>query len=182
MTTSTVSPVGPGWHERRAPESRVSQIVSFVLANREYGIDVLRVQEIIPPASITPMPDAPDYICGQINLRGRAIPVVDLRRRFGLAIAEDNEDSRILVVTVHNDAAGLLVDSVNGVLRIDRGRLHQPTTGEAGIDRSFIRGVVQWKAGPLILLNAKNVVAQDALLVSPNHHAGGTVKSASTGQ
>ena len=111
MTTAVAQPTAPQTDQEQlaAPneQDNVSQIVSFRLGYEEYGVDIMRVQEIILNGQITKMPEVPDYICGLINLRGHVIPIVDLRMRFGMAAAENNEHTRIVV------------DAVDEVLRIN---------------------------------------------------------------
>ena len=112
--------------DKRANIGSVSQIVSFRLANEEYGIDIMRVQEIILMGQITCMPEVPDYICGLINLRGHVIPIVDLRRRFRLPAAADNEHARIIVVNVNRQTIGIVVDAVNEVPRVNPDQAEPP--------------------------------------------------------
>lgn len=138
----------------------VSQIVSFRLANEEYGVDIMRVQEIILPGQITKMPEVPDYVCGLINLRGHVIPIVDLRKRFGLPAAENNEHTRIIVVNVATKTIGIVVDAVNEVLRINLEQVEPPPSSIAGIDNAYIRGLVKFNEKLLILLNIENLLSQ----------------------
>jgi purine-binding chemotaxis protein CheW len=97
-----------------------SQLVTCRVGGEEFAVDILSVQEIIRMVDITRVPKAPSFVEGVINLRGRIIPVLDLRRRLGIADAERTAQSRIVVVTVRGRAVGLVVDSVSEVLRIPR--------------------------------------------------------------
>lgn len=137
-----------------------TQIVSFRLANEEYGVDIMRVQEIILTGQITQMPQVPDYICGLINLRGNVIPIVDLRKRFGLTVAKNDENTRIIVVNVADKTIGIVVDAVNEVLRISSEQTEPPPSSIVGIDHSYIRGLVKFDDKLLILLNIDNVLSQ----------------------
>ena len=142
-------------------DGTVSQIVSFRLANEEYGIDILGVQEIILMGQITKMPEVPDYICGLINLRGHVIPVVDLRMRFRLPAAGNNEQTRIVVVNVNSKTIGIVVDAVNKVLRISADQVEPPPSSIAGIDHAYIRGLVKFEEKLLILLNIENILSHE---------------------
>ena len=101
----------------------VFQVVSFEIGPEEYAVDILEVQEIIRLVEITPVPKAPHYVEGVINLRGKVIPIVDLRSRFGLSTAEHTQDTRIVVVDVSRIILGFIVDSVSEVLRIPSKRI-----------------------------------------------------------
>lgn len=139
----------------------VSQIVSFRLANEEYGVDIMRVQEIILMGQITRMPEVPDFICGLINLRGHVIPIVDLRKRFGLSVAQNNEHTRIIVVNVNEKTIGIVVDAVDEVLRINADQVEPPPSSIAGIDHTYIRGLVKFEDKLLILLNIENILSDE---------------------
>jgi purine-binding chemotaxis protein CheW len=138
----------------------VSQIVSFRLANEEYGVDIMRAQEIIMPGQITRVPEVPDYICGLINLRGHVIPIVDLRKRFGLNAKPNDEHTRIIVVNVASKTIGIVVDAVTEVLRINAGQIEPPPSSVSGIDHDYIRGLVKLEDKLLILLNIERILSR----------------------
>ena len=94
----------------------VSQIVSFRLANEDYGVDIRHFQEIILIGQVTQMPQVPEFVCGLINLRGHVIPVIDIRVRFGLEAAPQTEHSRIIVSNIKGKTIGIVVDAVDEVL------------------------------------------------------------------
>jgi purine-binding chemotaxis protein CheW len=139
----------------------LTQIVSFRLANEEYGVDIMRVQEIILMGQITKMPEVPDFICGLINLRGHVIPIVDLRKRFNLPVTENNEHTRIIVVNVASKTIGMVVDAVNEVLRINEDQIEPPPSSVAGIDHTYITGLVKFQDKLLILLSIENILSQE---------------------
>lgn len=147
--------------ERLGDIQNVSQIVSFRLANEEYGVDIMRVQEIILMGKITRMPEVPDFVCGLINLRGHVIPIVDLRRRFDLSAAEADEHTRIIVVNVGGQTIGMVVDAVNEVLRISSDQIEPPPSSIAGIDHTYINGLVKFDDKLLILLSIENILSQE---------------------
>ncbi len=103
-----------------------AQLVSFRLAREEYGIEITKVQEIILLGQITRVPQTPDFIKGLINLRSSVIPVVDLRRRFGLAAEEPTDETRIMVVNVGGKTLGVIVDAVSEVLRVSPEQIVPP--------------------------------------------------------
>ena len=152
---------GEAADNRRADIGNVSQIVSFRLANEEYGVDIMRVQEIILMGQITRMPEVPEYICGLINLRGHVLPIIDLRRRFALPVGENDEHTRIIVVNVNRQTIGIVVDAVNEVLRINPDQAEPPPSSVAGIDHDYIRALIKFKDKLLILLNIENVLSHE---------------------
>ncbi len=148
-------------HAGTAASGNVSQIVSFRLANEEYGVDIMRAQEIIMMGQITRMPEVPDFICGLINLRGHVIPIVDLRKRFGLPVKENDEHTRIIVVNVNSRTIGIVVDAVTEVLRISADQIEPPPSSVAGIDHDYIRGLVKLQDKLLILLNIDRILSRE---------------------
>ncbi len=138
--------------------AEITQIVSFRLANEEYGVDIMRVQEIILPGEITQMPEVPNFIRGLINLRGHVIPIVDLRKRFGLPAGKHDEHTRIIVVNVGNKTIGMVVDAVNEVLRINEAQIEPPPSSVVGIDHAYIESLVKFDTKLLILLNMDNLL------------------------
>ena len=103
-------------HAHSAVE-RLLQIVSFKIGNEEFGLDILRVQEIIRLQDLTRVPNSPDFVDGVINLRGKVIPVIGLRKRFGLEEQAHDKETRIVVLEVQNMVLGFIVDAVSEVLR-----------------------------------------------------------------
>jgi|CXWL01.1.fsa_nt_gi purine-binding chemotaxis protein CheW len=118
-----------------------SQLVSCKVDREEFAIDILSVQEINRMVDITRVPKAPQFVEGVINLRGRIVPVLDLRRRFGLPPAPLTAQTRIVVVTVRSRVVGLIVDSVSEVLRISRSSIGPAPTLGTSIGAEFIQAV-----------------------------------------
>lgn len=144
-----------------------SQVVSFQLANEIYGLDIMRVQEIILMGDITNIPEVPSYIRGLINLRGKVIPIVDLRKRFGLDACETTEYTRIIVVNAGETTLGVVVDAVSEVQRIKSGEIEPPPSGLVGMEQAYINGLVKMEKGIMILLNMENILSpQDQLAMS----------------
>jgi purine-binding chemotaxis protein CheW len=134
------------------------QLVSFHLGEEEFGVDILRVQEINRMREITRVPDSPDYVQGVINLRGQVVPVVDLRKRFGLPHKENDKDTRIIVVEIFGKIIGFIVDSVNEVLRIPANITESPPSLVAGSDKNYITGVGKLNDRLLILLDLEKIL------------------------
>ena len=106
----------------------MEQLVVFRLGNEEFCVQILQVQEIILLSPITRVPKTPAFVEGVINLRGEIIPVVDLRKRFGLEVGELGEDARIVVVEVEGNLVGMIVDEVTQTLSIPASQLQPPPT------------------------------------------------------
>lgn len=137
----------------------VFQVVSFDIGTEEYAVDILDVQEIIRMVEITPVPKAPYYVEGVINLRGKVIPIIDLRLRFGLSAAERTKETRIVVVDISRVVLGLVVDSVSEVLRIPSSVIEPPPTGKQG-GAEFHKGVGRVDGRLLILLDLTRLLGQ----------------------
>lgn len=140
-----------------------TQVVSFRLANEDFGVDIMRAQEIIMVPRIARLPEVPDYIRGLINLRGRVIPVVDLRRRFGFPANEADEQTRIIVVNVESRTIGIVVDAVTEVLRIAPEQMEPPPTGSAGIGPEYIRGIIKRNDKLIITLRLEEILSATSL-------------------
>src|SRR3989441_13309090 len=117
--------------------SEEQQLVVFQLGAELYGVEISRVHEIIRLQSITRVPRAPAFVEGVINLRGKVIPVVDLRRRFGLPTADHTRASRIVVVEIADQVVGVVVDGVSEGLRVSASTVEPPSPVVAGIDWEY---------------------------------------------
>lgn len=133
------------------------QLVSFRIGDEEFGLDILRVQEIIRTQQLTRVPNLPSYIDGVINLRGKVIPVIALRRRLGLDSVGPDKRTRIVVVDVHNQTLGFVVDSVSEVLRINSETV-EPTPRLGKIEREYIAGVGKLDSRLLLLLDLERLM------------------------
>ncbi len=155
---STLVRQAPVQEPRRLEGSGTMQLVSFGLADEEYGIEITKVQEIILMGEITRVPQTPDYIKGLINLRSTVIPIVDLRRRFGLAEQAAGDDTRIMVVNVAGKTIGIIVDAVSEVLRISKEQIAPPPPTVAGLGRKYLTGLVKLENRLLILLDIDKIL------------------------
>jgi len=145
-------------------QSDIVQLTAFYVGDEEYVVDILRVREIIRPLPITAVRKGPRFVEGVINLRGVVVPVIDLRRRFGLP-ALDLPHRKIVVLEVESRTVGLIVDRVTDVVRVPR-RSIQPAPGMLEGGRApFFLGVCAHQSRQLILLNVKSVIASDEEVV-----------------
>jgi purine-binding chemotaxis protein CheW len=138
------------------------QLVVFNLAGETYGVEISLVHEIIRMQKITKVPRTPIFVEGVINLRGRIVPVIDLHKRFSLALSEETQHSRIIVVEVSGVTVGMIVDSVSEVLRLPVDNIEAPPAVIAGgIDSAYLRGVGKWQDKLIILLDLNKVLHED---------------------
>lgn len=143
-----------------------SEFLTFRLGEEEYGVDILKVQEIRGYDSVTRIPDAPDFIKGVINLRGTIVPVVDMRIKFRLGKAEYNEFTVMIILTVAGRVVGMVVDSVSDVMQLGAEQI-RPTPEVAGaVSTRFITGIGTLDDRMLILVDIEKLMSsQDMALV-----------------
>jgi purine-binding chemotaxis protein CheW len=159
VTTAVQPAIGQQGRRGQAVESM--QLVSFRLAEEEYGIEITRIQEIILLGEITRVPRTPDYIKGLINLRSEVIPVVDLRRRFGLPAQEPTDETRIMVINVRGKTLGMIVDAVSEVLRVSKDQVVPPPPAVTASGREYLTGLVNLDNRLLILLDIDQVLGNE---------------------
>jgi purine-binding chemotaxis protein CheW len=133
------------------------QLVIFRLAKEEYGLPIKKVQEINRLVPITKLPQAPSFMEGVINLRGRIIPVVDLRKRFQLTTTEYDDDTRIIIVEVNGQTVGVIVDAVNEVVRLGASNIEPPPPSFI-LDAQYVNGVGKLEERLLILLDIDKIL------------------------
>lgn len=119
------------------------QLVVFELATEHYGVDIAAVESIIKMQSITAVPQSPDFVEGVTNLRGSVLPVIDLRKRFGLEVEDTTKDSRIIVIIMNNFKVGMIVDAVSEVLRVSDDAIEPPPPMIATVDTTFVTGIAK---------------------------------------
>lgn len=129
------------------------QLVSFTIGREEFGVDILKVQEIINLPVITEVPNAPEFIRGVVNLRGRIIPIIELRIRLGLPIKEYDKNTRIIVVDIASQTIGFIVDNVKEVLRISKSIIEPPPSLTTSVSSQYISSVAKLEDRLLILLD-----------------------------
>ena len=139
------------------------KFLTFALGKEEYGLEILKVREIIGFMEITTVPQTPDYMKGVINLRGKVIPVIDLRLKFSMPEVEYTQETCIIVVDVDSVQAGIIVDSVSEVMDIKRDEIEETPNIGQGIDTNFINGLSEKNGKIIILLNIEKVLSFEEL-------------------
>jgi purine-binding chemotaxis protein CheW len=134
------------------------QLVVFALASEHYGMDISVVESIIKMQPITAVPRTPAFIEGVTNLRGAVLPVIDLRKRFGLPAAEAGKDTRIVVVEMNEQTVGMVVDAVSEVLDVPEENIEPPPAIVTTLDSTFITGIAKTEERLIILLDLNQVL------------------------
>ncbi len=146
----------------RDPSTAPRQLVSFRLGEEEYGVDILCVQEIIRVGHITPIPNAPDFVEGVLNLRGRVIPVIALRKRLGLPAAGQSKETRIVVVDLPPNTLGFMVDAVSEVIRVPGEKIEPPPrAGGSGCTEAYVEGVAKLDDRLLMILHPGRLLSEE---------------------
>ena len=136
-----------------------NQLVVFDLAREHYGVDIAAVEGIIKLQAITAVPQAPAFVEGVTNLRGKVLPVVDLRRRFGLPAAAATKETRIVVVEMGGATVGIVVDGVSEVLRVEPEAVEPPAPLVTTADSAYIRGIAKVDQRLIILLDLAKILS-----------------------
>ena len=137
------------------------QLVVFDLADEGYGVDISAVREIIRLQEITQVPRTPEFVEGVINLRGKVIPVIDLRKRFGLTVEAESQDNRIVVVDIGDQDIGVVVDAVTEVLRIPTDSVEPPASVITTDGSDYLLGIAKLESRLIILLDLRKVLSVD---------------------
>ena len=138
------------------------QLVVFDLANEHYGVDIAAVEGIIKMQSITVVPHTPAFVEGVTNLRGEVLPVIDLRKRFGLPLDQARgKDTRIVVVEIDGKKVGMVVDAVSEVLRVSDEAIEPPSPIVTTVDSAFIRGIAKVDERLIILVELSKVLSTE---------------------
>lgn len=137
------------------------QLVVFDLAGEVYGVDINSVREIIRMQAVTHVPNAPDFVEGVINLRGRVIPIVDLRKRFGLNVSDETSDTRVVVVDIAGQNIGIIVDAVIEVLRLGADAIEPASSLITTEDSYYLEGIAKLNSKLLILLDLDRVLSSE---------------------
>ncbi len=135
------------------------KLACFSLAGQNYAIDIMRIHQIIRPTKIRPLPRAPEFVEGVINLRGAVIPIIDLRKRFGVE-PDPEKEPRVIIVSVDKQVVGIVVDDVSEVISISREQV-QPPPRLSGIPAKFLAGACQWKDDILLILNLDQILTSE---------------------
>ncbi len=151
-------------NQKKNDSDELLQLVGFRIGNEEYGVNILDVHEINKMTHVTKIPNSPDFVEGVINLRGRVIPVIDLRIKLGLERKEHNKDTRIIVVSIGDNVLGFIVDSVNEVLRVPVSFFETPPEIVAGAGSEFINSVGKLEDRLLTLIDLNKILLKEETL------------------
>ncbi len=149
--------------DKKESSTHAGKYLTFVTGDEEYGIEILRVREIIGVMNITTVPQTPDYMKGVINLRGKVIPVIDLRLKFSMQEEKYTQETCVIVVEVNSTQVGIIVDSVSEVVDISSSEIEEAPPFGQGIDTSFMMGMGKVKEKIIILLNIEMVLSSEEL-------------------
>ncbi len=145
------------------------QLATFRLGSEEYAVDIATVQEIVRMTAVTRVPRAPSFVEGVVNLRGKIVPVIDLRKRFGMATVEATKATRIIIVEVGGKTVGLIVDAVREVLRLSSDAIDPtPEMVSSSIDAAFFKGVGKLEDRLIILLDLTRLLTLDEMAALGN--------------
>lgn len=140
-----------------------SKFLTFQLQDEEYGLEILKVKEILRLLDITSVPQTPDYVRGVVNLRGQVIPVVDLRLKFGMNEVEDSKRTCIIVVDVNGVMMGIVVDTVSEVMDISGESIEETPSFGTKLNTDYILGMGKVQGGVKILLDIDKVLTSDEM-------------------
>jgi purine-binding chemotaxis protein CheW len=167
MTTKAKTEVENSLEDSDLGERLAGKYLTFKLANEEYGLEILKVQEIIFMQEVTKIPRTPDFVRGVINLRGKVIPVVEIRAKFGMEPTEDTIKTCIIVVQIGDDDSsftmGIIIDDVSEVLDIMPADIQETPSFGAEIDTDFIMGVGKIGDKLKMLLDIEKVLTSDEM-------------------
>ncbi|MEW6192920.1 MAG: chemotaxis protein CheW [Bacillota bacterium] len=144
--------------DEEGEDTQEDKFLTFILGEEEYGIEIRHVTEIIGIQSITEVPDMPAHVKGVINLRGKVVPVMDMRLRFGMPERPYDDRTCIVVINIDGQAVGLVVDRVSEVLDIPKDDIEPPPAVKRGAGSRFIQGMGKVGAEVKILLNAERLL------------------------
>ncbi len=145
------------------PDSAQGKFVTFTLGADMYSINVMNVQEVMKLSPVGYVPDTMPYMKGVLDLRGKMVPAVDLRIKFGLDEKPYDEDTIIVIVEVHGELVGLIVDSVVDVLSLGLDEIQQPPHFTASIDKDSVRGIVKISDGVVIILDVEKIISREEM-------------------
>ncbi len=147
--------------EKEKQKDEILQLVTFSVGEEEFGVEILKVQEINKMLQVTKIPNSPDFVEGVINLRGKVIPIINLRKRLRLNDKEYDKNTRIIVMEIQGRTVGFIVDSVSEVLRIPRSITEPPPSMIGGVSSEYIVAVGKLEDRLLILLDIDKILSNE---------------------
>lgn len=149
--------------EKTDSKTDLLQLVTFFLGDEEYAADILNIQGINRMVEVTKVPNTPEFVEGIINLRGKVIPLIDLRKKLDMEEVERDKNSRFIVVELGENVTGFIVDSVNEVLRINREIIEPPPKSLSSMNSDYITSVAKVDERLIILLDLQKVLSNKEL-------------------
>ncbi len=154
-----------------AEDNTSYQLVTFQLGDELYGVDIMDVKEIVKVQSVRPIPNAPYYVEGIINLRGEIIPIINLHKRFHLQkLVVDNSDENydedeggFIILDIEGNKIGIIIDRINRVVSVEKGEIKPPPQMLSGIGTEYIDGVIRQDSSYLIILNTRKMFSANEL-------------------
>jgi purine-binding chemotaxis protein CheW len=140
-----------------------NQLITFTIGEELYGVDILKIQELIGFSNVTQVPNLPEYILGVINLRGNVIPVIDLRIKFGMEPKEYNKFNVIIVLNVDGRYIGLVVDSVHDVVSLSDDKIGETPSFTTQIDTTFIKNISHIDGKLVVILDTNKILSVDEI-------------------
>ena len=150
--------------QKEEPQKRsedIVQLVGFIVGNEEYAIPILNIQEIIKPIEHTRVPSVPDFVLGVFNLRGNVIPLIDLRKKFGLPAQGNTEDTRYIVMKHNENVAGFVIDRLTEAIRINKNLIDPPPETLLHKDMGMIYGIGKRDDRILTILKVESLLKRD---------------------
>ena len=157
MSTATTQ------NDAHASDAVVEEYLTFTLADEEYGVDILKVQEIRGYDAVTRLPDAPDFIKGVVNLRGRIVPIVDLRIKFKLGKVEYDEFTVVIILNLNGRVVGIVVDGVSDVTALQESQVRDVPDLVSSIDTRYILGLASVDEHMLILVDIERLMKSEEM-------------------
>jgi len=137
------------------------QLAVFTLMGQPYSIDIMKIKQIIRPLKISRLPKAPDFLEGVINLRGVVIPVIDMRKRFGMPRREEDQETKVIIAAVERKTVGVIVDDVTEIISMPKNRVQPPPRVVKGIESTYLKGVCRHKDEILMILDLDQILSAE---------------------
>ena len=139
-------------------DKNIKKFMSFMLGNEDYAVELLKVQEIITYSALTPIPNTPKYLKGALNLRGKVVPVVDLREQFNMPVSDYDNRTVIIILDIQGRVIGVVVDAVKIVLNVAEDSIQAPPEFSSNIKADFIKGMCKVDERMVVIMNVDKVM------------------------
>ena len=148
----------------------LEKYLTFIVEDEIYGLEILKVREIVAMMHISKVPLVPDYVKGVINLRGKVIPVIDIRLKFNMKDIEYDEHTTIIIVDVEDISVGFIVDQTSEVVKIDKSNLMPPPKFGTGIDTSFLKSMAKTEKNIIMIVDLEKLFSSEEIVSLATHH------------